>query len=57
METYIPYYHRKPNKFIRYEQREFDDGHGHFGIEIIAIYLDKHNKQREETAQVIWSRL
>lgn len=54
MEPYIPVYHRPPNKFLRYEERRFDDGAGHTGTERIALYQDKNGKQREETAQVIW---
>lgn len=54
MEIYLPIYHRSPNKFIRYEERRFDDGAGHTGVKRIAIYQDKSGKEREETAQVIW---
>ena len=54
MEPYIPTYHRKPNKFLRYEERRFDDGDGHTGTVRIAVYQDRNGNQREETAQVIW---
>jgi hypothetical protein len=54
MDPYRPIYHRPPNKFLRYEERRFDDGAGHTGIKRIALYLDKSGTQREETAQVIW---
>lgn len=54
MQPYIPIWHRPPNKFLRHEDRRFDDGAGHAGTKRIALYLDKSGKQREETAQVIW---
>lgn len=54
MDPYLPVYHRSPNKFLRYDERRFDDGAGHAGTVRIALYQDKNGKQREETAQVIW---
>lgn len=49
MKVSLPSYHRAPNKFVRYEIREF-----HGGQLRIAHYLDKHNKPQEMVAQVIW---
>lgn len=54
MTPHLPIYHRPPNKFLRYEERRFDDGAGHTGTLRIAVFLDKSGKEREETAQVIW---
>jgi hypothetical protein len=56
---HIPIYHRKPNKFLRYEERPFtvygciETLHG---IERVAIFLDKNNNQQEMSAQVIWGK-
>jgi hypothetical protein len=47
-------YHSPPNTFIEYEEREFNDGAGHFGIERVAIFLNKKGKRSEMTAQIIW---
>lgn len=54
MEPHLPIYHRPPNRFLRYEERRFDDGAGNTGTKRIAIYTDKGGTQREDTAQVIW---
>jgi len=54
IEPYIPIYHRPPNKFIEYQEREFTTAHGGWGIERIAIFESKGGKRCEETAQVIW---
>lgn len=53
---YYPIYARAPNKLLRYEERPFDDGYGHTGIERLAIFLDSNKKQQEMTAQVIWDK-
>ena len=54
--SYIPIYHRPPNKFLRYEMHRFDDGAGNTGVARVAFYLDKHGTEKQETAQVIWDR-
>ena len=54
--TYIPIYHRSPNRFVRYEMHRFDDGAGNTGTARVAFYLDKHGIEKQETAQVIWDR-
>ncbi len=56
MKPHIPLYNRPPNKFVRYEQRPFDDGAGHLAILRVAIFADKNNKQQEIVAQVIWDK-
>jgi hypothetical protein len=54
MTPYHPIYHRAPNKFLRYENRRFDDGAGHTATMRIAIFKDKSGAEQEMTAQVIW---
>lgn len=54
MTTFLPIYHRAPNKFIRYEERRFDDGAGHTATMRIAIFKDKNGAEQEMTAQVMW---
>jgi hypothetical protein len=54
VKPYHPYYCSPPNKLIRYEVRDFDDGHGNGGKCRWAIYTDKKGKQCEMVAQVIW---
>jgi hypothetical protein len=56
METYLPYYHRSPNQFLRHEERRFEDRSGHTGTVIIAIYKDKNGNIKEETACVRWDK-
>ena len=51
---FYPIYARAPNKLIRYEERPFNDGHGHGGIVRVAIFVDNKGKQQEMDAQVIW---
>lgn len=57
MESFLPIQHRPPNKFLRYEERNFDDGHGNSGIERIAYYLDKKGKEQSVIAQVLWKTM
>ena len=54
MKPYIPFYHRSPNTFIRYEEREFTLECGKKGMERVAIYKDRNGKIKEEIAQVKW---
>jgi len=57
---YLPIYHRPPNKFLRYELRNFEVVtciKVLTGTERIAIFLDKNGKQQEDTAQVMWDNL
>lgn len=54
MEVYIPIYMRSPNKFLRYEERYFDDGAGHYGTKRFAIFTDKKGNLQEMVAQVLW---
>ena len=54
IEPYLPRYSRPPNKFLRYELRDFDDGHGNGGQYRVAHFLDKKGKEQEMTAHVIW---
>lgn len=56
MKPYIPVYKRPPNTFLRYEERQFDDGASHTGTERVAIFLDKNKKLSEMTAQIIWNK-
>lgn len=53
--VYIPVYARAPNKLLRYEERPFRLPNGMSGIERMAIFVDRNNKQHEMTAQVIWN--
>ena len=57
VEPYIPIYAKAPNKLLRYEERPFVCQAGHHGIERVAIFVDRSNKQHEMTAQVIWKDL
>ena len=54
--VYIPVYCRLPNKFIKYEERRFDDKVGHSGIKRVAIFTNKKKQQCEMTAQVMWDK-
>jgi hypothetical protein len=51
---HIPIYMKAPNKFIRYEVRDFDDGYGNGGKVRVAIFSDKNGKVQEMDAQVMW---
>lgn len=57
IEPYIPVYAKAPNKLLRYEERPFVCQAGYHGIERVAIFIDRSNKQHEMTAQVIWRDL
>jgi hypothetical protein len=54
MNAFLPIYTRPPNKLLRYELRNFDDKAGNTGKLRLAIYNDKHGKQQEAVAQVLW---
>lgn len=54
IRPYIPVYKRSPNKFERYEERNFDDNHGNGGVVVVAIFKDKNGKLQEMDAQVKW---
>ena len=54
--VYVPVWKRAPNKFLRYELKDLDDGAGNVGHIRVAIYMDKNGNQKSETAQVIWNR-
>jgi hypothetical protein len=54
---FIPYYCFRPNKFIRYYQKRFDDGAGHTATLNIAVYENKHKEIVEAVAQVIWDKV
>lgn len=56
VKPYLPIYTRPPNKFVRYEERQFDDGVGHTATLRYAIFIDKNGKQQEMIAQVIWDK-
>lgn len=60
--TYIPAWNRSPNKFTRYEDRPFTlpkNAHGlrKSGVETIAIFKDKNNKEQEMQAFIKWDLL
>lgn len=57
IEPHIPIYAKAPNKLLRYEERPFVCQAGYHGIERVAIFVDRSNKQHEMTAQVIWKDL
>lgn len=57
VEPYVPVYCRPPNKFIRMEESEFDDGAGHIGVLSTAIFFDKSGKEKEMVARIKWSEL
>lgn len=54
IEPFLPIQHRPPNKFLRNEVNDFDDGHGNGGKIRIAYFLDKKGKEQSVTAQVMW---
>jgi hypothetical protein len=54
MKIHKPIYCRPPNKFLRYEDRPFDDNAGHTATLRIAIFKDKHGVAQEMVAQVVW---
>lgn len=47
IQPYIPIYMEPPNKFIRYEEREFNDSVGNGGVVRVTIYEDKNGKIKE----------
>lgn len=51
---YYPVFSRLPNKLIRYEERPFDDGYGHYATVVVAIFTDKNKSIQEMDAQVKW---
>lgn len=51
---YYPYFHRAPNKFVRYEKCDFDDGHGNKAEVTKAIYKDKNGNLQEADAFIKW---
>lgn len=58
---YIPVWKRSPNKFLRYEDRPFANpvnayGIVKSGIETIAIFKDKNNKEQEMQAFIKWDK-
>lgn len=55
MKPYTPIYHKPPNKFIRYEMRDFADGYGHSGKVRVAIFKDSKGRTQEMDAQIYWS--
>ena len=55
MSTYKPIWSRPPNKFIRYENRNFDDLAGHTAVITYAIYLDKNKVEKEIEAFIKWN--
>lgn len=57
IEPYIPIWKRGKNEFIRYEQRDFDDGCGHLAKITVALFLDKNKIQQEMVAHVKWNKL
>lgn len=52
--AYSPFYHKKPNQFLHYETRAFDDGAGNGGDIVVAHYLNKSGKKKEAEARIIW---
>ena len=54
IEPYLPVYHRPPNKFLRYEIVDFDQGNGNSGKYRIAHFLDKKGNEDSMVAQVMW---
>jgi hypothetical protein len=57
MKPYLPIYSRPPNKLIEYRKERFDDGVGHTGTRIVAIYFDKKDKcNKEMTAHIVWDK-
>ena len=56
IEPHYPFYARPPNKVVRYYYKDFDDGVGHTAKLRIVVYINKHGKECEEVAQVIWDK-
>jgi hypothetical protein len=54
MEIYRPIWSRPPNIFVRYEDTEFDDGHGHYATIVMAYFLDKKKVEQKTDAFVKW---
>jgi hypothetical protein len=54
IEVHKPVYSSPPNKLLRYEESDFDDGAGHQAIIRTAIYLNKHGQEKTMVAQVMW---
>lgn len=52
-KIHLPFYHKPPNKFVRYEMRSFPNSEFPRD-ERVAHYTDKDGKHKEMTAQVIW---
>lgn len=51
---FIPSCHRPPNKFVRYYNVPFDDGHGHTGVETRIVYLNKNKEECDEQYRIKW---
>lgn len=51
----VPPWKAGKNKFIRFEVRPFDDGHGHTAMITWAIFLNKDKEEDEMVAYVKWS--
>lgn len=54
---HIPIQHRQPNKFVRYELEDFNDGAGNGGRLKMAYYLDKKGREQQVVHNVIWENL
>lgn len=56
IKSFVPIYHRPPNRFLEYVMRSFVDGAGHTNKVRVARYIDRHGKHQKVTAQVLWDR-
>ena len=57
MVPYIPIWNRPPNKFVKYEVVQFDDGAGHIGDLTLAHFIDKKGKEQQMDAWIKWDKL
>lgn len=52
-ESWVPHYHRPPNKFVRY-YTEYRDRGKYSYWETIAVYIDKKGVEKHEQHLVKW---
>ncbi len=50
----LPSYFAPPNKFLKYDMEEFNDGHGNGGRIRYAYFINKKGKTCKTEAQVYW---
>ena len=56
MKPHLPIYTRLPNTLLRYEDERFTDRSGNSGVDRVAVYLDRNEKEQRMTAQIIWDK-